>query len=171
MMSVDLFGNPIVESSDIVLTPEPVAAAVIQRFDPKGTVLDPCRGEGAFFNRIKGCKWCEVRQGKDFFEWDEQVDWIISNPPYSIFSTFLRHSFKVSENIVYLIPVNKIFNSFKMMREVWDWGGVPVCYVIGGGASLGFPIGFTIGAVHFRKGFKGGMKVEFMEDLNRGDQI
>jgi hypothetical protein len=80
--------------------------------------------------------WCEVRDGRDFFAWREPVDWIVSNPPYSIFSEFLRHAFRVAQDIVFLIPVNKAFNSDRMMREIWTWGGIPTVYVVGGGVAL-----------------------------------
>lgn len=149
--------------ADVVLTPDAVARNVVERFAPTGRVLDPCKGEGAFLRHMPGAEWCEVREAKDFFLWNEKVDWIVSNPPYSIFSEFLRHSFKVAREIVYLIPINKPFNSDKMMREIWDWGGIKSIYVVGPGASLGFPIGFCIGAVHFSKAYSGPMTVDFME--------
>lgn len=155
------FETESVRADDVVLTPRDVAADVVQHFAPTGSILDPCRGDGAFSDAMPGCDWCEVRDGRDFFQFTKAVDWIVSNPPYSIFSDFLRHSFTVSENIVYLIPVNKVFNSDRMMREIWTWGGVPEIYVIGGGGSLGFPIGFCIGAVHFKRGFKGDCKTTF----------
>ena len=93
-----------VRGDDIILTPPDVARDVVKFFAPRGRVLDPCRGNGAFADEMPGCDWCEIRDGKDFFGWREPVDWIVSNPPYSIFSEFLRHSFVVAENIVYLIP-------------------------------------------------------------------
>jgi hypothetical protein len=157
----DLFGVVDVVPSDIVLTPEPIAQAVVERFKPSGRVLDPCKGDGAFLKFMPGAEWCEIREGRCFYDWKEPVDWIVSNPPYSVFSDFLRHSFTVAENIVYLIPVNKAFNSDKMMREIWSWGGVKTIFVIGSGGSLNFPIGFCIGAVHFVRGYRGGANVEF----------
>lgn len=150
-----------IRGDDIVLTPPEVARDVVRHFQPSGRVLDPCRGDGAFSNLISGCSWCEVREGRCFYEWSESMDWIISNPPYSIFSDFLRHSFKIAENIVYLIPINKVFNSEKMVREIWAWGGVKEIYVVSAGGSLGFPIGFCIGAVHFQRAYKGKIEVTF----------
>ena len=153
------------QSKDVVMTPDFVAKAVIKRFRPFGRVLDPCRGDGAFFDNLPmASDWCEIRDGKDFFAWTDPVDWIVSNPPYSIFADFLRHSFTVSKNIVYLIPTNKPFNSERLMREIWEWGGVRTCYTFGGGASLGFPIGFCIGAMHFEKEYRGAMSIEFHGD-------
>jgi hypothetical protein len=150
-----------VKTEDVVYTPDDVARAVVERFRPSGRILDPCKGDGAFMRYMPGAEWCEIREGRDFFGWTEPVDWIVSNPPYSIFADFLQHSFCVANNIVFLIPVNKAFNSDRMMREIWTWGGIQTVYVIGGGRALGFPIGFCIGAVHFCRGYRDGMHVEF----------
>ena len=150
-----------VRLDDIILTPLDVARDVVKHFKPSGRILDPCRGNGAFADLMPGCDWCEIRQGRDFYAWREPVDWIVSNPPYSVFADFLRHSLTVAENIVYLIPVNKIFNSDRMMREIWTWGGVPEIYTVAGGGALGFPIGFAIGAVHFRRAYSGETRVTF----------
>lgn len=149
------------EESDIVLTPLDVAKDVIEWFRPYGKVLDPCKGDGAFLQFMPGAEWCEIREGRDFFAWTEPVDWIVSNPPYSIFSKFMRHSMTVARNIVYVIPVNKVYNSDRTMREIWDWGGVPEIHVIGPGSALKFPIGFCIGAVHFQRGYTGSTQVTF----------
>ena len=151
------------EESDIVLTPRDVAEDVVKRFEPYGRILDPCKGDGAFTEFMPTAQWCEIREGRDFFEWREPVDWIVSNPPYSIFSKFLRHSMTVARNIVYVIPVNKVWNSERTMREIWEWGGVPEIHVIGPGASLKFPIGFCIGAVHFQRGYRGATQVTFRD--------
>ena len=151
------------DPTDIVITPEGVASEIVQHFKPTGRILDPCKGEGAFTEHLNGAEWCEIMEGRDFFEWHEPVDWIVSNPPYSIFSAFLRHSMEIAENVVYLIPVNKAFNSTTMMKEIWTWGGVPEIHVIGSGGELGFPIGFCIGAVHFQREYQGGTFVTFSQ--------
>jgi len=149
------------KGADIVLTPDDVAADVVRHFRPTGRILDPCKGEGAFLRHMPGAEWCEIREGRDFFAWRERVDWIVSNPPYSIFAPWMRHSFTIAEDIVYLIPIQKVFISSKMMAEVWKWGGVVEVYVIGEGKVLNWDIGFCIGAVHFRRGYRDGMRVEF----------
>lgn len=112
-----------VRADDIILTPADVARDVVKHYKPTGLCLDPCRGNGVFSELMPGCGWCEIRDGRDFFGWTQPVDWIVSNPPYSIFAEWLRHSFRVAENIVYVIPVNKVYNSDRMMREIWTWGG------------------------------------------------
>ena len=141
---------------DIVLTPRRVARDVVSFFNPSGSILDPCKGEGAFLDFMPGADWCEIREGKDFFEWNRRVDWIVSNPPYSIFSKFLRKSFEISDNIVYLIPINKVFSSDKILREIYEWGGVKAIYYVGDGKSMNWPIGgYCIGAVYFKRNYKG----------------
>lgn len=159
------FGLIPVNKADVVLTPLWAAKAIVQKFSPSGSILDPCCGQGVFLKCMFGADWCEISNGRDFFDWDRPVDWIVSNPPYSIFSDFLRHSMKVARNIVYLIPVNKVFNSYRIMREIYSWGGIPLIYVIGSGADLKFPIGFCSGAVHFQRGYQGNTQVEFYKEI------
>lgn len=155
------FENDPAWGADIVYTPPTVAAEIVQHFNPQGTKLDPCRGTGAFTDAMPDCEWCEIRVGKDFFAWNKHVDWIISNPPYSIFADFMRHSFTVADNIVYLIPIQKVYVSKRMMDMVWAWGGIPEIYVIGEGHVLNWDMGFCIGAVHFKKGYTGGTHMTF----------
>ncbi|MDA8412999.1 MAG: hypothetical protein M0023_04335 [Desulfobacteraceae bacterium] len=74
------------DQTDIVFTPADVARDVVAHFAPSGRILDPCKGDGAFFDHLpSGAEFCELKDGKDFFHWTEPVDWIVSNPPYSIF--------------------------------------------------------------------------------------
>ena len=154
----EIWGNPI----DVVYTPDDVARDIVDHFKPSGKCLDPCRGDGAFYKYLpEGSLWCEAKEGKDFFDFNEPVDWIVSNPPYSVFAEFLYHSFEVAENIVYLIPINKPFNGFRIMLKTKEFGGIKEIFAVGSGASLNFPIGFAIGAVHFQRNYKGGIAVTF----------
>lgn len=135
-------------AADVVMTPEWMARATVEFFQPHGRVLEPARGDGVFWRLMPGADWCEVREGRDFFEWRERVDWVVTNPPYSIFSDFLRHAMGVADNIVMLIPLNKLWNSAALVRDIDAWGEIRATLVFGGGKELGFPIGFCIGAVH-----------------------
>ena len=72
------------KSNDIVMTPSRFAKEIIDYFNPSGLILEPCRGDGGFYNNfLKPKEWCEITEGKDFFDFNEKVDWIITNPPYS----------------------------------------------------------------------------------------
>jgi transcriptional regulator with XRE-family HTH domain len=55
--------------ADIVYTPRSLAKAVIDHHPLTGVVLDPCRGDGAFFDQfpdhVDAC-WCEIAEGRDF---------------------------------------------------------------------------------------------------------
>ena len=86
-------------ATDVVLTPDAIAADVVGHFRPTGRMLDPCRGAGAFWKHMPEAEWCECREGRDFFAWYEKVDWIVSNPPYSNFGAWMRHSLEIADNM------------------------------------------------------------------------
>jgi hypothetical protein len=137
---------------DIVYTPSHVAAAIVDRYKPQGRVLDPCAGDGAFRRSIPGCLWCEIEDGRDFFAWKKPVDWIIGNPPYSILNAWLEHSFTLAHDIVYLLPIAKVFGSRKRLLMVKQYGGIVEVYAPWTGRAVGFGFGWACGAIHFRKG-------------------
>ena len=142
---------------DIVYTPEWVARDMVFYFKPFGNVLEPCRGDGAFTKFLPHAEWCEIQEGRDFFQWNTKVDWIIGNPPYSAFGKWIYHAMSVAENIVYLVPCAKPFYSEKLFRVMQKWGMIKHIRVYGSGNKLGFPIGFLIGAVYFKHGYFGEM--------------
>ena len=148
-------------ATDVVMTPDVIAADVVRHFRPAGRMLDPCRGAGAFWKHMPGAEWCECREGRDFFAWHEKVDWIVSNPPYSNFGAWMRHSLEIADNIVYLIPVAKMFSVEARMREVFAWGGIVEARYYGKGTDMGFPFGFPCGAVYVRVGYRGPMAWTF----------
>lgn len=68
--------------ADSVMTPTHIAELVIKHFNPVGKVLEPAKGTGNFYDLLQEPKdWCEITEGKDFLEYKEKVDWIITNPP------------------------------------------------------------------------------------------
>jgi len=162
-MQRKLFKND-VRPDDIVYTPDAVAFDIVNYFKPSGLCLDPCSGDGVFLKYLpKNSDSCEVRNGLDFFDYRKSVDWIVGNPPYSIFVDFLKHSFKIAKNVVYIVPTNKIFQSFKVMDQISQYGGIKAMLVYGGGLRVGFPFGFSIGAFHFEKDYTGKTQIEFRQ--------
>jgi hypothetical protein len=148
---------------DIVMTDRVVARKIVEHFRPHGRILDPCKGTGAFLDEMPGAEWCEVREGRDFFEWKDRVDWIVSNPPFSIFYEWLMHSMTIADDIVYLIPLSKVWQSNRVIRAVHEWGGLKETLIVGNGRKeLGFPVGFAVGAVHFQKRYRGDMRYGFL---------
>ena len=93
---------------DLVMTPESLAIDIIKHYKPTGKILDPSRGDGAFYNNFDtdNKDWCELSEGKDFFDYNETVDWIITNPPWSLMREFLDHAMKIANDIVYLTSIN-----------------------------------------------------------------
>lgn len=127
---------------DCVMTPFPLAKALIGMITPEPglTFLDPCRGTGAFYNQFPDCvekDWCEILQGRDFFEQHKQFDWVIGNPPYSVLSRWWEHTLDISKiGFAYLLGVhnlttkriqdaqNKGFSCIHMhLLKVKDWFG------------------------------------------------
>jgi len=95
--------------NDVVMTPEPLAKWIVNYFKPKGKLLEPCCGDGVFLKYMKGADWCEISEGKDFFDYTKTADWVITNPPFSKIRTFLQHCYKLKvKNIVFLCPTNHI---------------------------------------------------------------
>lgn len=142
--------------SDVVYTPPELVIDIVNYFKPSGLCLDPCSGRGAFYNRLPaGSEWCEIDQGRDFYAWTDPVDWAISNPPYSHYSAWLRHSMTVAKNIVYLMPLYKVFTSGKFADDLFDWGGIVHVRRYGTGTEWGFPFGHALSAVHYQRGYAG----------------
>ena len=116
--------DSIARESDIVYTPEWVSEDIVKDFDLSGVCLDPCKGDGAFYKFLpEGSKYCELREGTDFLKFNEKVEWIIGNPPYSIFEEFLQHSFSLANNVSFLVPTNKVFQRQLIMEMINKWGG------------------------------------------------
>jgi len=146
--------------NDVVFTPKEIAEYVVKWANPSGFILDPCAGGKVFYKNFPTKKrdWCEIADGKDFFDWEKEVDWIISNPPYSNFDKFLDHSFEIAENVVYLTPVAKVFKSWGIIKRIFDYGGIVKIWLVPAN-RCGFPFGFPVGAFHFKRGYSGETKI------------
>jgi len=145
------------DDKDVVYTPDWVAADMVDFFKPSGRILEPCKGNGVFLKYLPTAEWCEIQEGRDFFAWSEHVDWIITNPPFAQFGKFVTHSMSLSDNIVFLVPCYKVFNAYKTIVTIFNWGGIRYMRVFGPGGRLGFSYGYSIAAFHFQKGYKGPM--------------
>lgn len=140
---------------DKVYTPDWVAADMVDFFKPSGSILEPCKGDGAFLKYLPSADWCEIEEGRDFFKWNENVDFIISNPPYSLFKEFVRHGLSVAKHVIYLVPVHNFFRATSIMRLAWEKGWLKHIRIYGPGGSLGFPMGNPCGAVYWKRGYHG----------------
>lgn len=147
------------DKNDKCYTPFPIAKKIIEmfQFNDDDLVLDPFRGKGAFYDNYPDYvykDWCEIDDGRDFFNYHKKVDWIISNPPYSILDEVLEHSFEIAENVVYLVPLSKVFTSLKRIRGILAYGNIKEIHILSAG-SCGFPFGFPACVIWFQCGYKG----------------
>ncbi len=146
--------------ADIVYTPDYVSKQIVGFLNPSGVCLDPCKGDGAFLRHLPaGSGYCEITEGKDFLLFNGKVDWIIGNPPYSIFEDFLKKGFEISDNVSYLVPTNKIFQRQAIMEMINKYGGIKSVIIYGSGQLIDFPFGFSVGNFHFERGYKGDTKM------------
>tara|TARA_X000000368_G_scaffold408553_1_gene389347 strand:+ start:1824 stop:2327 length:504 start_codon:yes stop_codon:yes gene_type:complete len=145
--------------NDVVMTKKETAKWIINYFNPSGTILEACKGDGSFYDEFNGDKdWCEITQGRDFFDYDRKVEWIITNPPYSIFDKFLIKAFEIADNIVFFCPLNKVFKGKKLDIKIKEYGDIKEIVHMGGGNKHGFPFGFSIGCIHYKRNYTGDIK-------------
>ncbi|MCP5016902.1 MAG: hypothetical protein GY938_16780 [Ketobacter sp.] len=157
---IDIALNP----NDIVYTPDWVAMDMVEWFKPSGRILEPSAGDGVFLKYLPPhTEWCEIEQGRDFFAWSEPVDWIVGNPPYTGFTNWLDHSFSISTNVLYLIPFYSIWNSLGRIKATHNYGSINHSRVYDWGSKLGWSNNYPIGAIHFQRGYTGGMTMSFYD--------
>lgn len=148
-------------AADSVMTPPHIAKLIVAHYKPTGVCLEPCRGTGNIYAALPDPKdWCEISQGRDFFDYERKVDWIITNPPFSIFDRFIEHCFDLAENVVLLCPVAKAHKSLTHMRRVEEYGGLREMWVMGGGGVCGFAFGFPVGCLYYQRGYTG--KIDYL---------
>lgn len=128
-----------VNPNDKKMTPSDLAEKCISLvpFDKEDLVLDGFRGKGAFYNKYPNIvkkDWCEIDEDKDFFTYEREVDWLVSNPPYSKIQKVIEHSVKICrKGIALLIGVVNL--SPKRIKLLEDNGfrisKVHICNVSG----------------------------------------
>ena len=104
-------------SNDKFYTPETLVKIHLDKFDiPDNSIIyEPFYGEGAYYKQMEkkytNCKlfFTEIELGTDFFSFDTNVDYIISNPPYSCIDKVLEKSVSLKPKIIsYLIGFGNI---------------------------------------------------------------
>lgn len=146
-------------SDDAVMTPRPLAKALVDLLKPTGLILEPCCGDGAFLEALPpGTQWCEISRGRDFFQHAEKADWIITNPPWRQIRTFLAHSFRVADNVAFLMTVNHAWTRARV-RDARE-AGFAISEIITMEMPASFPqSGFQLGMVVYRRNYADGIRV------------
>lgn len=136
--------------NDVFITPLKLAKYNIDMIEYKDDDIwyDPFKNDGSYYNQYpqvpnENKKWSEILENKDFFNFDEKVDIICSNPPYSMIDKVLEKSVSLKPRIIsYLIGVNNLTakrmeymenNGFYItkihMCKVFKWYGMSMIVV------------------------------------------
>lgn len=120
----DKLAVKVAKDAGIVFTKPAMVKHLISLVDfPAGaTVLDPCAGDMVFFDHFpEHCKkdWCEINKGKDFFDYNQKADYIISNPPFvprKLFWTFHRKAMELAQVEIWWLLNMSSLNVFTPKR-------------------------------------------------------
>lgn len=90
--------------NDIFITPPKLALLHINTISAiKDEIwFDPFKNSGNYYNQFptENKKWTEILEGKDFFEFNEKIDIICSNPPYSIIDEVLNKCIELNPRVI-----------------------------------------------------------------------
>ena len=128
---------PTSSGNDIVYTPDDLATAIVHHFQPRGTILEPFRGAGAFTRAFDSYNAAHAYEGTprlttihsmeiappddtpstDFFTDGpplESYDWVITNHPWSRTVDTLNHCFDLRADVVLLIYMNAMYTNHRL---------------------------------------------------------
>jgi len=99
--------------NDVFITPLKLAKYNIDMIEYNKDEIwyDPFKNNGSYYNQFpnENKLWSEILDGKDFFTFDEKVDIISSNPPYSMIDKVLEKSVSLKPRIIsYLVGINNL---------------------------------------------------------------
>jgi len=153
--------------NDRIFTPDFLSKSIIKHFNPKGKILDPCMGGGAFFNNFPNSeelRWCEIDKGVDFFNFSEKVDWVISNFPWSKYRAFLKHSMEIGENIVSLQMINALFMRARL-RDIKEMNfGIKEILFIDHPPKPFVQTGIQLGVIHLQSKYNGHCNINYLNN-------
>lgn len=133
--------------NDVFITPLKLAKYNIDMIEYNEDEIwyDPFKNDGSYYNQFpnENKKWSEILEERDFFTFDEKVDIICSNPPYSMINKVLEKSVELKPRIIsYLIGINNLTakrleymenNGYYItklhMCKVFKWYGMSVIVV------------------------------------------
>jgi len=135
------------KANDVFITPLELAKKHIDMIEYKDDDiwLDSCKNDGAYYNQFPNDikDYCEILEGKDFFDYDSYVDIIIQNPPYSLMDKWIKKNIELNPRVIsFLIGIGNLttrrieflenagYGLTKMkMLKVYDWYGMS-CIVV-----------------------------------------
>ena len=133
--------------NDVFITPLKLAKKHIDKivYKEDDVWYDPFKNNGSYYNQFpnENKLWSEILENRDFFDFNEKVDIICSNPPYSMIDKVLEKSVSLNPSVIsYLIGINNLTpkrieymeqNGYKISNihlcKVFKWYGMS-CIVI-----------------------------------------
>ncbi len=114
--------------NDIIYTPKAFVDKALKTipFVVDDKVLDPFYGKGVWYDNYpefvkKDFTEIQPPYQKDFFEYEDKVDWCVSNPPFSKLNEVLDHTLKISQKgFAYVMASHNI--TVKRMQKIKDAG-------------------------------------------------
>lgn len=127
---INYIQNP---KEDEFFTP-PEAIIPMLQYIPKNWVVWECTDPGESnitkLLREHGCTVISshIAQGESFFTTDKSCDLIMTNPPYSLKTEFLKRAYELSKRFAFLLPVtalegvdrNKLYRKYGLELLVFD---------------------------------------------------
>lgn len=178
-----------VGGNDNIQTPQWLADQAVAALNPKGVVMDPCRGTSkAFYKALKahpGVKelgWAEKSEGVDFFNADGvwgrghgntklkgplhwKFDWLVTNTPWSNILVWWRRGMEVADNVAYLTLIPSVFQKAK--RRAFRKAGFGIRHIVylkTPPAKTPWPqTGSCLGMVHIQRGYTGPIQETFLD--------
>lgn len=147
------------------MTPDNLAKRIVDYFKPIGVCLEPCKGTGNIYKYLpQPAEWCEISEGKDFFQYNKKVDWIVTNPPFKKVRDWYLHAVDLADNCVFFVMMYHIMDK-KALLELRQKGfGYKEIIFCPTPRNAGFP-GFQLGIVHIQKGWTEDTKITIWEKL------
>ena len=131
-------------ANDVFITPLPLAKKAIDmiEYKPDDIWFDPFKNDGSYYNQFPNQNkvYTEILEQKDFFDFNDKVDIICSNPPYSLMDRVIKKSIELQPHTInYLIGIGNLtarriemfekagYGLTKMhMCKVFKWYGMSV---------------------------------------------
>ncbi len=98
--------------------------------------------------------WTEIKRNRDFFTWQQPVDWIITNSPWSQISRFLQHALSLADHVVFLFTINHLWTRARLGDVKAVGFGLKEIVLVDTPKTFP-PSGFQLGAVHLHRGWTG----------------
>lgn len=103
------------KASDLYPTPPEVTVALMRflKLSAGTDVWEPACGQGDMVETLRNCGMLvygtDIRGGQDFLKTygphytDKSIDWIITNPPFSLAEEFIRHAAEIGKPFAMLL--------------------------------------------------------------------